>query len=182
MGGVVAWWYGKKNTQNSKNQTKKILTGAAGGFVAGCVIGFAKTAVGRIYDERAQKKAEEAAQRDAARRAKEMTTYAQTKSKLEAQPVKTAAQQKKRDADLERARAEFERSINTPVVETVGSNSTIEIRTTVPAVVPDMNQPGACIETTQLGDSPSGKARQVVTQCRDDQGNMVATAVQEQPI
>ena len=170
-----------KNDAERDAQTRQVTKKVIGGFVAGCVIGFARTAVGKLYAENERKKAEEIAQRDAKRRADEMKRYAAEKSRLEAQPVRSASERQRRDTALERARTDFERSMEKPVVESVGPGSTIEIRTTVPQELPDMNREGSCYERTVLGTSPSGSVRQKELVCTNKDGQQITAQVEQLP-
>lgn len=154
--------------------------------VAGCAIGLAATAIGKLMDQRQQAKHEEEMQKEARRRALEQQQYAAATQKAQALPAATAQQRAARDAELEKARAAYQTSINQPVKVDLGGGgtSTIQVQPQLPAAggaTPLPAGQASCTDFSVLVNTASGQARQYETWCPNSAGQMVRTDVRATP-
>jgi hypothetical protein len=164
-----------KNGGNAKAVNKNnLVKGAA----AGCVIGLAVTAVGKLMDSRQQAKHEDAMQAEVRRRALEQQTYVASTQRAQALPASTPAQRKAKDASLEKARAQYEASIAAPVTVDLGNGGQSTIQVAQPTVA-NPSRPASCQDYSVLVNTPAGRARQYETWCPDAQGKMVRAEVRD---
>jgi hypothetical protein len=156
--------------------------------VAGCAVGVAATAIGRMMDRQQQAKHEEAMQAEVRRRAKEQQDYVAATQQIESKRATTPRDLRAKDAELERARAAYQASVNRPVTVDLGNGglSTIQLQpaSVTPGVgtgAPATASPGAsstggtCQEYSVLVRTPTGQARQFETWCPNSTGQLVRT-------
>lgn len=175
-----------ESLKGNRNQPAKINTSMlAKAAAAGCVIGLASTAIGRVMDAQQQARHEEAMQRDARRRALEQQQYAAIERRHQAMPANTPAQQTARDASLERARNEWQANYNKPVVVDLGNGgtSTIQAEPPKPSTTPTAQgaPAGACVDYTVLVKTAAGTAKQLETWCPDSRGQMARVETRDAP-
>lgn len=165
-----------------------IAKDAAIGAAAGCVIGLASTAVGKMMDARQQQKHDEAIQAEAYRRAVEQQNYAATHQRVQAMPQATNAQRSARDYALQRARAQYEASLARPTTVDLGNGSQSLIQVDLAAAGAQgsggaapaaTGRPASWQDHSVLVNTPAGRARQYETWCPDPQGKMVRMEVRE---
>jgi hypothetical protein len=131
-------------------------------MMAGCVIGVAVTAIGKILNDRQKATYENALQRDAQRRAKEQEQYAAARSRAESRPARTPQQVAQRDAELSKLQKEYEASLATPVVADLGEGGTANITTNAPISTGDL---AGCQTKIVLATTAAGQARQEELWC-----------------
>jgi len=182
LGAVLEKASGKKASPSERRLT---LAKAA---AAGCAVGLAATAIGRIMDENQRARHEAEMQNEARRRALEQQQYAQATQRAEAMPAATAKQRTARDAELERARAAYQASLAKPTQVDLGNGgtSTIQVMPPAPATAPSpagtapAAQPG-CTDYAVLVKTSAGQARQYETWCPNAAGQLVRTDVRDAP-
>jgi len=163
---------GKSAGQAIKERSGHLMKAAAGG----CAIGLAVTAVGKLMDDQQRARHEEAMQRDARRRALEQQQYAGTEKRLQAAPAATPAQRTARDAQLEKARSDWEANYSKPSTYDLGNGGS----TTVQAEPPrDPAATGQCVDYSVSVRTGAGTARQFETWCPDASGKMVRLEVRD---
>lgn len=152
-------------TKDKKDRGRTIAASALGG----CAIGLAVTAVARVMDQQQQAKHEEAMQREARRLALEQQKYAAAQARAESMPAATASQRQVRDANLEKARADYLAAYGKPVTVDIGGGGTSTITPQPPAEAPKPNQL-ACYDQVVLVQTARGQAKQTETWCPNAQG------------
>lgn len=153
-------------TKDRQNSGRTIAAAAAGG----CVVGVAATAIARVMDQNQQARHEEAMQREARRLALEQQKFAAAQARADATPAATAAQRQARDANLERARAEYQQNFSKPVTVDIGAG-TSTITPQMPAQAPRAGQL-ACFDQVVLVQTARGQAKQTETWCPNAQGQL----------
>lgn len=170
----------KRNQPGKKVDSSTLLKAAA----AGCAIGLAATAIGRVMDANQQAKHEEAMQQDARRRALEQQQLAALERRHQAMPAATPAQRQARDASLERARDEWQNNYGKPVTVELGNGGTSTIQAQPPKAAPTA-APGApasaCVDYTVLVRTAAGSAKQLETWCPNDKGQMARVETRDAP-
>lgn len=175
--------FGVKQGSESKNRSSDLAKAA----VAGCVIGIAATAIGRVLNERQQAKHEEALQKEAQRRALEQQQYEAALQRADKMPAKTAAERKNRDAARERLKTEYEASLKKPVTVDLGEGaaSTIAVQSPV-APAPGSGAPaqaqGCRMFAQSVSKPPNGDVRQYDTFCPNGSGQYVRVDSQPNPV
>lgn len=172
-----------------RNKTKPVAerqADLAKAAAAGCALGLAATAVGKMMDARQRETHEAEMQKEARRRALEQQQYAATVQRLQTQPAATPQQRSARDAELARARAAYQESLSRPVEVNLGNGGTSTIQVQAPATAAPGAAPGAapaatCTEYAVLVRTPAGQARQFETWCPNAGGQMVRTDVRPAP-
>lgn len=165
---------GKSASDALKGRSGELAKAAA----AGCVISLAVTAIGKVMNERQQAKHEEAMQRDARRRSEEARLFASKEQRILAAPATTSAQQANRDAELAKARADYEAAMKRPNVVDLGENGSSIISVEAPKVAttnPAGSAAGQCTEYSVFTKTATGQAKQYETWCPNSQGAMVRT-------
>jgi len=183
MAGSILEKMGGKPTADSKKRSNDLAKAA----VAGCVIGIAATAIGRVLNERQQAKHEEALQNEARRRALEQQQYEAAMQRTERMPERTASERKNRDAARERLRTEYETSLKKPVTVDLGegASSTIVVQSPAPAPAggaPAQPQQGCRVFAQSVSKPPNGDVRQYDTFCPDASGQYVRVDSQPNPV
>ncbi|MCC7548818.1 MAG: hypothetical protein IT532_13715 [Burkholderiales bacterium] len=140
----------------------KLLAAAA----AGCAIGLAATAVGKMLNARQREKHEESVQRTAKRQAKELEAYSQTERRYEQMPVpasdtEQAAREQRRDEELAQIRRRYEE----PDTQDLGEGASSTVTPVFPAGVGESDQL-TCFDQNVMVETPTGRATQVQTMCR----------------
>jgi hypothetical protein len=174
---------GVKKATTGKEQRSDLAKAA----LAGCALGLAATAIGRLMDERQQAKHEQAMQEEARRRALEQQQYASATQRAQTMPAATPQQRAARDAELAKARAAYQESLNrsTQVDLGNGGQSTIQVQPAPAArgvAAAPAGSDGACTEYSVLVRTAAGQARQFETWCPNAAGQMVRTDVREAPL
>lgn len=154
---------------SGKKPSKNTIETAAKRMAAGCVIGVAVTAIGKILNDRQQAKYEDALQRDAQRRAKEQEQYAAARGRVESRVARTPQQVAQRDAELAKLQRDYEASLATPVVADLGDGGTANITTNAPISTGDL---AGCQTKTVLATTAAGQARQEELWCPGAGGTM----------
>lgn len=154
----------------------KLLAAAA----AGCAIGLAATAVGKMLNARQRAKHEESVQRTAKRQARELEAYRQTQKQYEQAPAGgSSVEQAAREREREQALAEIRRRYEEPDVQDLGEGASSTVKPIFPGASDDPQQL-ACFEQNVSVETPSGRATQVQTMCRKkDSDEYVRTEVRE---
>ncbi|MCE2661168.1 MAG: hypothetical protein LW854_23560 [Rubrivivax sp.] len=181
IGTVIQKAAGKGGTTQERNAD---LAKAA---LGGCVVGVAATAIGRLMDERQQAKHEEAMQAEVRRRALEQQQFAMASQRAQTMPAATAQQRNARDAELERARAAYQASLNKPVQVDLGNGGTtvIQVQQPQPAtpgtttVAASPTGQGQCQTYSVLVRTPAGQARQFETWCPNASGQLARVDVRD---
>jgi len=153
----------------------KLLAAAA----AGCAIGLAATAVGKMLNAKQREKHEESVQRTAKRQARELEAYRQTQEQYEQAPPSSGAEQAAREREREQALAEIKRRYEEPDVQDLGDGASSTVTPVFPEETGDPQQL-ACFEQNVSVETPTGRATQVQTMCRKkDSDQYVRTEVRE---
>eukprot|EP01036_Dinobryon_divergens_P039809 gene39809-52548_t len=162
---------GKSASESLSGRGSDLLKAAA----AGCVIGLAVTAIGKLMTAQQQAKHEQAMQREAKRRADEAARFGAQERQIQARTVRTPADIASRDAELAKARTAFQTSIAKPTTVDLGEGgqSTILV-TKVPAPTAPATPgagPGAeqCSEWAVETSTSAGKAKQYELWCPNAQ-------------
>lgn len=137
--------------------------------LGGCVIGLAVTAIAKVMDQNQQARHEEAMQREARRLAVEQQKFAAAQAQNAAMPAATPAQKQAKDANLEKARAEYQANYTKPVTVDIGAGGSSTITPQVPKDAPKQGQL-ACFDQTVLVQTARGQAKQTETWCPNAQG------------
>lgn len=166
--GVEIYRQRGRSAQEALSARKDRLIKAA---AAGCAIGLAATAVGKLMDARQQSQHEEAMQRDAQQRALQQQQQASQEARIRAMPAGAA-----RDAELERARRDWQAAYTKPVVTDLGGG-TSTVQADAPRELPAAGQAAACVEYSVLVRTAAGSAKQYETWCPNAQGQMVRAEV-----
>jgi hypothetical protein len=172
--------------RNKVKSPRERQTDLAKAAAAGCVIGLAATAVGRLMDDRQRAQHEAEMQKEARRRALEQQQYSTAVQRIESQPASTPQQRQARDAELQKARAAYQESLSRPVQVDIGNGGTSTIEVIAPASAPATGQAPApaasgCTEYSVLTRTAAGQARQYETWCPNSSGQMVRTDVRDTP-
>lgn len=170
----------RNRNKPARERQSDLLKAAAGG----CAIGLAATAIGRIMDDRQRAQHEAEMQKEARRRALEQQQYASTVQRLQTMPAATPQQRTVRDAELERARAAYQESLNRPVEANLGNGgvSTIQVQAPAPTAAGPQPSAAGCMEYAVLVRTNAGQARQYETWCPNASGQMVRAEVRETPV
>lgn len=177
VAGFILVGKGAKSLQDRDVQ-KKVAAAAA----AGCIIGLAATAVGKMLSANQQKEHEESVQRAAKRQAQELQNAANTRRTYQQQPTPgSEAEKKEREAKLAKEMEEIKKRYEAPDTQDLGEGAQSTVEPVYREPVPEDEQGKGCFQQRVRVKTPTGNASEVQTMCPKD-GKFVRVDVQKEPV